>query len=108
MLHEVVFSGSRQRKQGVKAVDLAKRLLDFGLHAPTVYFPLIVSEALMMEPTETESRQTIDRFADAMIRIAREAEEQPDLLRNAPQNTPVKRLNDVAALKRSDLAYLDQ
>ncbi len=108
VLHEVVFSGSRQRKQGVKAVDLAKRLLDFGLHAPTVYFPLIVSEALMMEPTETESRQTIDRFADAMIRIAREAEEQPDLLRNAPQNTPVKRLNDVAALKRSDLAYLDQ
>ena len=104
-LHEVVFSGRLLKQYGVKTVDVAKRLLDYGMHAPTVYFPLIVPEALMIEPTETESKQTLDRFIDAMIKIVEEAKSDPDLLLNAPINTPVRRLNDVVAVKRSDLGY---
>ncbi len=98
-MHEFVLSGDRQAKQGVKTLDIAKRLLDYGFHAPTVYFPLIVHEALMIEPTETESLEDIDAFAEAMISIAGEAIEKPYLVTDAPVNTPVLRLDEVKAVK---------
>jgi glycine dehydrogenase subunit 2 len=104
-MHEVVFSGRRQKAKGVHTVDIAKRLLDYGLHPPTVYFPLIVDEALMIEPTETESKQTLDSFIEAMKEIARDAEENPEILHTAPHNTPVKRLDDVRAVRNPDLRW---
>ncbi len=105
-MHEVVFSGDRQKSENnVKTLDIAKRLLDFGFHAPTVYFPLIVHEAIMIEPTETESMQTLDCFIDAMEQIAREAKENPDLVRSAPHNTPVGRLNEALAARNLDISY---
>ncbi len=107
-MHEVVFSGSRQKAHGVKTLDIAKRLLDFGFHPPTVYFPLIVSEALMIEPTETESKETMDRFVDAMKRIAHESETEPEQLKNAPTATPVQRLDEVAAARNLDINYFAQ
>jgi len=100
-MHEFVLSGGpMKRALGVKTLDLAKRLLDFGFHPPTVYFPLLVEEALMIEPTETESKETLDAFADAIAAILREAAEDPEIARNAPYTTPVRRLNEVAAAKR--------
>jgi len=81
-------------------MDITKRLMDFGYHPPTVYFPLIVPEAIMIEPTETESKQTLDAFADAMLQVAREAVENPDLLHTAPHDTPVSRLDDVQAARQ--------
>ena len=93
------FEGVWEDIQGVHALDIAKRLMDYGFHPPTNYFPLNVKEALMIEPTETESKQTLDRFADAMLSIAKEAHETPDLLTSAPHNTPVKRLNELKAAK---------
>jgi glycine dehydrogenase subunit 2 len=107
-LHEVVFSGDRLKEFGVKTTDVAKRLLDYGIHAPTIYFPLIVHEALMIEPTETESRETLDAFAQTMIRITEEARENPDLLHQAPVTTPVGRLDEAAAARNMDLAYKSQ
>ncbi len=104
-MHEVVFSGKRQVAQGVHTLDIAKRLADFGFHAPTIYFPLIVPEALMIEPTETESKQTLDAFVDAMLRIAREAEETPEVVTGAPHNTPVRRLDEVTAARRPNLRW---
>jgi len=104
-MHEVVFSGRRQKAKGVHTVDIAKRLLDYGLHPPTVYFPLIVDEALMIEPTETESKQTLDAFVEAMKEIAREVEENPEILHTAPHNTPVRRLDDVRAARNPDLRW---
>jgi glycine dehydrogenase subunit 2 len=104
-MHEVVFSGRRQKAKGVHTVDIAKRLLDYGLHPPTVYFPLIVDEALMIEPTETESKQTLDSFIEAMKEIAGDAEENPEILHTAPHNTPVKRLDDVRAARNPDLRW---
>lgn len=98
-MHEFVLSGSRQAAKGIKTLDMAKRLLDYGFHAPTIYFPLIVKEALMVEPTETESLESLDAFADAMISIAREVDEKPHLVRDAPVNTPVLRLDEVKAVK---------
>ena len=98
-MHEFVLSGRALRKHGVKTLDVAKRLLDFGVHAPTVYFPLIVEEALMIEPTETETLDRLDHFAGAMERIAREAVEQPDLLKEAPLTTPVSRLDEGRAAR---------
>jgi glycine dehydrogenase subunit 2 len=96
-MHEFVASGEPFKKFSIRTLDIAKRLLDFGIHAPTVYFPLIVPEALMIEPTETESKETLDRFIAVMKRIAREAEENPELLRTAPHDTPVRRLDEVTA-----------
>jgi len=96
-MHEFVASGEPLKKNGVKTLDVAKRLLDFGFHAPTIYFPLIVPEALMIEPTETESKETLDEFVAVMKRIAQEARENPDLLKSAPLNTPVRRLDEVKA-----------
>ncbi len=98
-MHEFVASGKFLRTHGVRTLDVAKRLLDFGMHAPTVYFPLIVPEALMIEPTETETRETLDEFVDAMKQIVREAEENPELLTSAPHDTPVGRLDEAHAAK---------
>lgn len=98
-MHEFVLSGDRQAKQGVKTLDIAKRLLDYGFHAPTIYFPQIVHEAMMIEPTETESLEDLDSFVEAMISIAGEALEKPYLVTDAPVNTPVLRLDEVKAVK---------
>jgi len=100
-MHEFVLSGAVMKKElGIRTVDLAKRLLDHGYHPPTVYFPLVVDEALLIEPTETETRETLDAFADAIAAIVAEAEEDPDIARNAPYTTPVRRLDEAGAAKR--------
>jgi len=104
-LHEVVFSGSNLREHGVKTLDVAKRLLDYGMHAPTIYFPLIVPEALMIEPTETESRESLDEFIAAMKQIADEACTNPDVLRQAPVTTPVRRLDEARASRELDVNW---
>ncbi len=98
-MHEFVASGAAMAKNGVKTLDIAKRLLDYGFHAPTIYFPLIVKEALMIEPTETESLESLDEFVEAMIAIAEESTEKPHLVTDAPVNTPVLRLDEVKAVK---------
>ncbi len=100
-MHEFVLSGRRQKHQhGVKTLDIAKRLLDFGYHSPTIYFPLIVEEAIMIEPTETESKTTLDQFIETMLHIAQEAEETPELVINAPYTTPVLRLDEATAARK--------
>jgi len=105
-MHECVFTAEKQVQQsGVHATDIAKRLLDYGFHPPTIYFPMIVREAIMIEPTETESKETLDEFCEAMISIAREAEETPELVRSAPLTTPVKRLDDVLAARKPDVCW---
>ncbi len=104
-LHECVFSGREQAKLGVHTVDIGKRLIDLGFHPPTVYFPLIVDEALMIEPTETESRETLDAFISAMRQIAREVETEPELIRDAPRTTPVTRLDEVTAARKPNLKW---
>lgn len=98
--HEFVLSGTRQKKLGVRTLDIAKRLLDFGFHPPTIYFPLIVEECIMIEPTETESKETLDAFIDTMIQIAREVEENPELVVNAPYTTLVKRMDETQAARK--------
>jgi glycine dehydrogenase subunit 2 len=99
-LHEFVLSGGPMKKNlGLKTLDLAKRLLDFGFHPPTVYFPLLVDEALMVEPTETETKETLDEFADAIAEILREGAEDPSIAQNAPYTTPVRRLDEAGAAK---------
>lgn len=98
-MHEFVLEGIWKDAPDIHALDVAKRLMDYGMHPPTNYFPLIVNEALMIEPTETESKQTLDAFVDAMKKIAKEAHEQPDLLHDAPHNAPVGRLDEVKAAK---------
>jgi glycine dehydrogenase subunit 2 len=104
--HEFVLSGEKQfREKGVKTLDIAKRLLDYGLHAPTVYFPLIVHEALMIEPTETESKESLDEFIQAMIQIAKEVEENPEIVKSAPQNTPVTRLDEGKAARELNVRW---
>ena len=105
-MHEFVLSGRRlKREHGVSTVDVAKRLMDYGFHPPTVYFPLVVPEALMIEPTETETIETLDAFADAMISIAQEAAEAPERLREAPHSRPVRRLDEVKAARRAIVKY---
>ena len=104
-MHEFVASASRQKALGVKALDIAKRLIDYGFHPPTIYFPLIVHEALMIEPTETESLATLDAFADALRRIAKEAESDPAELTSAPHVTPVSRLDEAAAARNMELKW---
>src|SRR5690606_11211421 len=99
-MHEFVLSGRRQKKMGVKTMDMAKRLLDFGIHPPTVYFPLIVEEGMMIEPTETESKETLDAFIDAMIQIAKEVEENPEIVQDAPHTTVIKRLDETKAARK--------
>jgi glycine dehydrogenase subunit 2 len=105
-MHEFVASGEWQKdKYGIKTLDIAKRILDKGFHAPTIYFPLIVPEAMMIEPTETESMETLDDFINAMIEIAKECEETPELLKNAPLNTPVKRVDDTLEVRQLDVKF---
>jgi glycine dehydrogenase subunit 2 len=104
-MHEFILSASRQKKNKVKALDIAKRLLDFGIHAPTIYFPLIVDEAMMIEPTETESKETLDRFVGVMKQIAQEAKENPGKVLEAPTQTPVRRIDEVAAARRPQLRW---
>ena len=96
-MHEFVATGEPYKKYGIKTLDIAKRLLDFGFYAPTIYFPLVVPEALMVEPTETESRETLDRFAEALVTIAEEAASDPEKLKQAPTRTPVRRLDETTA-----------
>ncbi len=104
-MHETVLSASRQKAQGVRAWDIAKRLIDYGFYPPTIYFPLIVQEALMIEPTETESKETLDAFVEALLAIAREAEEDPELVRGAPHTTSIGRLDEVAAARKPKLCW---
>jgi glycine dehydrogenase subunit 2 len=105
-MHEFVLSArTLKREHGISALDVAKRLMDYGFHPPTIYFPLVVPEALMIEPTETEAKETLDEFADAMLAIAREAADDPQLLREAPHARPVKRLDEVLAAKRAIVKY---
>jgi glycine dehydrogenase subunit 2 len=105
-MHEAVFAATRQRRDdGVKAGDICKRLLDHGFYAPTVYFPLIVEEALMIEPTETESPETLDSFIDVMNEIAREARENPELVKSAPHDTPVRRIDEARAARQPVLRW---
>ncbi|MBI4270543.1 MAG: aminomethyl-transferring glycine dehydrogenase subunit GcvPB [Candidatus Rokubacteria bacterium] len=104
-MHECVLSARRQKKLGVTATDIAKRLLDLGFYAPSTYFPLIVEEALMIEPTETEAKETLDQFCDAMIQIAREAETNAAVIHDAPVTTPVKRLDQTKAAREPNLRW---
>ncbi|MEA2241821.1 MAG: glycine dehydrogenase subunit 2, partial [Solirubrobacteraceae bacterium] len=100
-MHEFVLTGAPMKKElGIRTLDLAKRLLDHGMHPPTVYFPLVVDEALLIEPTETETRETLDAFVDAIAAILDEAAEDPEIARNAPYTTPVRRLDEAGAAKR--------
>lgn len=103
--HEFVLSGRRQKKLGVRTLDMAKRLLDFGYHPPTIYFPLNVEEGMMIEPTETESKETLDAFIDAMIQIAKEVEENPEIVQNAPHTTVINRLDETKAARKPVLRY---
>ncbi len=102
-MHEVVFSARNQKARGVRGLEIAKRLLDYGFHAPTMYFPLIVDETLMIEPTETESKETLDAFIEAMMAIDREIAEDPALVNNAPHTTPVSRLDEARAARQLNL-----
>ncbi|MDO8686248.1 MAG: aminomethyl-transferring glycine dehydrogenase subunit GcvPB [Clostridiales bacterium] len=105
-MHEFVLSEQKQKeKTGIGALDMAKRLLDFGYHPPTIYFPLNVKEAMMIEPTETEGKENLDVFAEVMIRIAMEASDYPEILKGAPYNTPVRRLDEAKAVKQLILKY---
>ena len=103
--HEFVLSGSIQKKLGVRTLDMAKRLLDFDIHPPTIYFPLNVEEGMMIEPTETESKETLDSFIDIMTRIAKEAEEDPETVQEAPHHTIVKRMDEATAARKPILRY---
>ncbi len=104
-MHEFVCEGHLTDAPDVHALDISKRLIDYGFHPPTNYFPLIVPEALMIEPTETESKDTLDRFADALLQIAEEAHDDPDLLHEAPHSAPVRRLDEVRAAKELILRW---
>ena len=106
--HEFVLSGRKQKKLGVRTLDIAKRLLDFGYHPPTIYFPLNVEEGMMIEPTETESKETLDAFIDAMIQIAKEVEETPEIVQEAPHTTVIKRLDETLAARKPILRYQKQ
>ena len=104
-MHEFVLSGKKQKKLGVRTLDIAKRLLDFDYHPPTIYFPLNVEEALMIEPTETESKETLDGFIDTMLQIAKEVEEDPEIVQEAPHHTVVKRMDETTAARKPILRY---
>jgi len=104
-MHEVVFSCVKQKERGISALDIAKRIIDFHIHPPTMYFPLIVNEALMVEPTETERKPTIDYFIEAMIAIDKEIDENPDTIKNAPHTTPVARVDEVRAARQLDIRW---
>jgi glycine dehydrogenase subunit 2 len=104
-MHEFVLSGVRQKERGVSTAHIAKRMLDFGVHAPTVYFPLVVPEAMMIEPTETESKDTLDEFVEIMQKIDEESKSDPDIVRNAPHTTPVGKLDEAMAARKPNLRW---
>jgi len=104
-MHEFVLAGLKEKKEGISTIDVAKRLLDFGIHPPTIYFPLIVKEAMMIEPTETESKETLDSFIEVMNKIADEALNEPDLMKEAPHDTPIRRLNETQAARQPVLRW---
>ena len=104
-MHEFVFSGNRQKRNGVKTLDMAKRMLDFGVHPPTTYFPLVVPEAMMIEPTETESKETLDYFIGVMRQIAQEARDTPEVVTTAPHTTEFKRFDEAGANRALNLRW---
>lgn len=106
-MHEFVLSAPLAGSKGIHALDIGKRLLDYGFHAPTVHFPLVVPEALMIEPTETENKETLDRFADALTQIRREIDVDPELIRQAPHTLPIRRADEVLAARNPILTYQD-
>ncbi len=104
-LHEFVLSGSRQKEEGVSTLQIAKRLLDYDQYAPTIYFPLVVKEAMMIEPTETENIETLDHFVETMLTISREIKEDPEMVKNAPHSTIVRKLDETAAARNPELHW---
>jgi glycine dehydrogenase subunit 2 len=104
-MHECIFTDRIQQRNGVSTLDIAKRLLDYGYHPPTIYFPLVVSGALMIEPTETETPETLDGFIEAMLAIAQEAKSDPERVKSAPHSTPVKRLDEARAARKPVLRW---
>ncbi len=104
-MHETVITGQRQAEKGVRTLDIVKRLMDYGFHPPTIYFPLTVPEAMLVEPTETESKASLDAFADALLRIAEEVEEDPEIVLTAPHETPISRLDEATAARRPKLTW---
>ncbi|UCH09097.1 MAG: aminomethyl-transferring glycine dehydrogenase subunit GcvPB, partial [Fidelibacterota bacterium] len=107
-MHEFVLSGELQKKRGVKTLDIAKALLDYGFHAPTIYFPLVVSEALMIEPTESETKATLDRFVQVLYEINELVEQDQDALLQAPRKTPVRRLDETKANRQLDVRWRNE
>ncbi|MNY36500.1 putative glycine dehydrogenase (decarboxylating) subunit 2 [compost metagenome] len=104
-MHEFVLSGDRQKAQGANTMAMAKRLIDYGFHPPTVYFPLIVHEAMMIEPTDTESKATLDQFIQAMRAIAQEVETQPEVVTGAPHTAPIGKVDEVTAARKPNLCW---
>ena len=104
-MHEFVLSGERQKRQGVSTINIAKRIMDGNIHPPTVYFPLIVHEAIMIEPTESETKEKLDEFISIMIEIAKEVEENPENVLSAPRNATVKRVDETLAARKPDLTF---
>jgi len=104
-MHEFVLTGERQKEKGVSTLNIAKRLMDGNTHPPTVYFPLIVHEAIMIEPTESETKEKLDEFIDTMINIAKEVESDPEKVTSAPHSTPVRRVDETLAARHPDLTY---
>jgi glycine dehydrogenase subunit 2 len=104
-MHECIFTDRVQQRSGVSTLDIAKRLLDYGYHPPTIYFPLVVSGALMVEPTETETPETLDGFIEAMLAIAQEAKNDPERVKHAPYSTPVRRLDEARAARKPVLRW---
>lgn len=107
-MHEFVLSGEKQKEKGVSTLHIAKRLMDSDVHPPTIYFPLIVHEALMIEPTESENRQRLDEFVQIMLKIAEEVEKEPEKVLNAPLTTPVKKIDETMAARKPNLNYIEQ
>jgi glycine dehydrogenase subunit 2 len=105
-MHECVFTDKYQEEYSVNTLDIAKRLIDYGFHPPTIYFPLVVVGAMMIEPTESESRETLDQFIEAMISISEEAKKEPGLLKNAPVRSKITRVDEVTAARRPILKWI--
>ena len=104
-MHEFVLSGDDKKEQGVNTIGIAKRLMDFDIHPPTVYFPLIVHEAIMIEPTESESKEVLDNFVNVMIKIAEEIKSNPEFVMASPHNAPIKKVNETQAARQPDLQW---
>lgn len=104
-MHEFVICGEKQKQEGASTLYIAKRLMDYGFHPPTVYFPLIVHEALMIEPTESEVKKRLDDFIDVMLKIADEIRNNPDVVVSAPHNAPIKKVDETQAARHLDLKY---